>query len=243
MIFPDKYKVNKKYPKKLFLDNKEIESKDRTFIKKHIVSVELVAQISGEDIPSVDNEDYKYKVIQYLEVELDDIKNAKDMGSIFQNIFKSPLIVKFYDKSGYYAHSYALKRISKVDNKDVVLIDYFTTKKVDSFIDIETRELYNKFLAIDKVLNNSNKVCLYYEIYTKAFIIENRKLINNFINLLESKVYYNFENIISIYNKLVELIQCENSLKKANTINLKIEINYRKKLCEEIIKKITTIEN
>ena len=92
MIFPDKYKVNKKYPKKLFLDNKEIESKDRTFIKKHIVSVELVAQISGEDIPSVDNEDYKYKVIQYLEVELDDIKYVKDMGSIFQNIFKSPLI-------------------------------------------------------------------------------------------------------------------------------------------------------
>lgn len=230
MIFPDKYKVNKKYPKKLFLDNKEIESKDRTFIKKHIVSVELVAQISGEDIPSVDNEEYKYKVIQYLEVQLDDIKNAKDMGSIFQNIFKSPLIVKFYDKSGYYAYSYALKRISKVDNKEVVLIDYFTTKKVDSFIDIETRELYNKFLAIEKVLNNSNKVCLYYEIYTKAFIIENRKLVNRFIDLLESKFYYDFENIINLYSELVKLIQCENILNKANTISAKTKININKKL-------------
>ena len=37
MIFPDNYKINKKYPKNLFLDNKEIESKNRTFIKKHVV--------------------------------------------------------------------------------------------------------------------------------------------------------------------------------------------------------------
>lgn len=235
MIFPDKYKVNKKYPKKLFLDNKEIESKDRTFIKKHIVSVELVAQISGEDIPSVDNEDYKYKVIQYLEVELDDIKNAKDMGSIFQNIFKSPLIVKFYDKKGYYAYSYALKRINKVDNKEVVLIDYFTTKKVDSFIDIETRELYNKFLAIDKVLNNFNKVCLYYEVYIKAFIIENRKVINYYVDLLSSKVYYEFQNMFDLYNTLVELITCENDLNNANTISNRIKVNNRKKLYLEKI--------
>lgn len=230
MIFPDKYKVNKKYPKKLFLDNKEIESKDRTFIKKHIVSVELVAQISGEDIPSVDNEDYKYKVIQYLEVELDDIKNAKGMGSIFQNIFKSPLIVKFYDKNGYYAYSYALKRISKVDNKEVVLIDYFTTRKVDSFVDIDTRELYDRFLNIGKVLNNSNKVCLYYEVYIKSFIIENRKLINSFMDLLESNVYYEFKSMISLYNILVQLIQCENCLNKVNTISKKIDINNKKKL-------------
>lgn len=238
MIFPDKYKINKKYPKKLFLDNKEIESNDRTFIKKHIVSVELVAQISGEDIPSVDNEDYKYKVIQYLEVELDDINNAKDMGSIFQNIFKSPLIVKFYDKSGYYAYSYALKRISKVDNKDVVLIDYFTTRKVDSFIDIENRGLYNKFLDIDKIINNSNKVCLYYEVYIKAFVIENRKLINDFVVFLESKVYYEFENMISLYDVLVELMQCEENLKKVNIISEKIEVNGKKKALLEKLKNL-----
>lgn len=237
MIFPDKYKVNKKYPKKLFLDNKEIESKDRTFIKKHIVSVELVAQISGEDIPSVDNEDYKYKVIQYLEVELDDIKNAKDMGSIFQNIFKSPLIVKFYDKSGYYAYSYALKRISKVDDKEVVLIDYFITKKVDSFIDIETIGLYNEYLAIDNILNNSNKVCLYYEIYIKSFIIENRKLINNYVDLLNKKLFYKFQNMFDLYNTLVELITCENNLKKANVISEKIEINNKKKILLEKVEK------
>ena len=238
MIFPDKYKVNKKYPKKLFLDNKEIESKDRTFIKKHIVSVELVAQISGEDIPSVDNEDYKYKVIQYLEVELDDIKYAKDMGSIFQNIFKSPLIVKFYDKKGYYAYSYALKRISKVDNKEVVLTDYFTTKKVDSVVDIDTRELYDKFLDINKVLNNSNKVCLYDEVYIKAFIIENRKLINNFIDLLKSKVYYELENMNNLYGVLIRLIQCENNLNKTSIISEKIYMNNKKKILLKEIRKL-----
>lgn len=228
MIFPDKYKVNKKYPKKLFLDNKDIESKDRTFIKKHVVSVELVAQISGEDIPSVDNENYKYKVIQYLEVELDDIKNAKDMGSIFQNIFKSPLIVKFNDKSGYYSYSYALKRISKVDNKEVVITDYFTTKKIDPVVDVIIRELYDEFLGIDRISNNFNKVCLYYEVYVKAFIIENRKIINNYVGLLNSKIYYEFDKMINLYNYLVELIKFEIDLKKSNTIGDKIVINNKK---------------
>ena len=59
---------------------------------------------------------YYYNNGEEDEVELDDIKYAKDMGVIFQNIFKSPLIVKFYDKNGYYSYSYALKRISKVED-------------------------------------------------------------------------------------------------------------------------------
>lgn len=231
MIFPDKYKVNKKYPKKLFLDNKDIEAKDRTFIKKHIISVTLAAQISGEEIPSIDNEDYKYKVIQYLEVELDNIKNSNDMGKIFQNTFKSPLIVKFHDNNGYCTYSYALKRINKSFSNEIVISDSFTTRKKDSFIDVEIRSLYNDFLDISKLLNNSDKVCLYHELYVKAFIIENRQLFNDYMKFLESKVYYDFINMMSFYDALVNLLQCKKELNRASTISKKIEINNRKNSC------------
>ena len=191
MIFPDKYKINKKYPKKLFLDNKEIESKDRTFIKKHIVSVELVAQISGEDIPSVDNEDYKYKVIQYLEVELDDIKYAKDMGVIFQNIFKSPLIVKFYDKNGYYSYSYALKRISKVkifipkdENKCVGVVSI----GVDGYLSDE----------VGQILNDEYEICVRTGFHCAP-------LVHDFI---DSKLYNGTVRISMSYFTTKEEIDC-----------------------------------
>ena len=62
------------------------------------------------------------------------------------------------------------------NSNEIVIRDSFTTRKKESFIDIETRSLYNDFLDISKLLNNSDKVCLYYELYIKAFIIENKKI-------------------------------------------------------------------
>lgn len=58
------------------------------------------------------------------------------------------------------------------NSNEIVIRDSFTTRKKDSFIDIETsidietRSLYNynDFLDISKLLNNSDKVCLYYEL-------------------------------------------------------------------------------
>ena len=59
---------------------------------------------------------------------------------------------------------------------------------------------------ISKLLNNSDKVCLYYELYIKSFIIENRQLLNDYMNFL----------------------QCKNELNRASIISKKIEINNRK---------------
>lgn len=240
MIFPDRYKTNKKYPKKLFLENKDIEAKDRSFIKKHVISVDLSHQIMGEDVPSVDNEDYKYKVIQYLEVEVDDIENAKNIGEIFQGIFKSPLIIRFYDEKGYYTYSLALKRISKVNSNEIVITDILNTKKLDSIINIDVKSLYDKYINFDSLLNTLNKVYLYYEIYIKAFIIDNRKEINSYKDLLDSKIYYDFNNMVDTYTALNSLIKCENNIKKASTMSKKIEINNKKKECLEIIKNINS---
>ena len=86
-----------------------------------------------------------------------------------------------------------------------MISDSFTTRKIDSFIDIETGNLYNDFLDISKLLNNSDKVCLYHELYVKAFIIENRQLFNDYMKFLESKVYYDFINMMSFYDALVNL--------------------------------------
>ena len=81
------------------------------------------------------------------------------------------------------------------NSNEIVIRDSFTTRKKDSFIDIETRSLYN-----------SDKVCLYYELYIKSFIIENRQLLNDYMNFL----------------------QCKNELNRASIISKKIEINNRK---------------
>ena len=85
------------------------------------------------------------------------------------------------------------------NSNEIVIRDSFTTRKKDSFIDIETRSLYNynDILDISKLLNNPDKVCLYYELYIKSFIIENRQLLNDYMNFLQCKNELNRASIIS----------------------------------------------
>lgn len=229
MIFSDNYKVNKKYPKKLFLENKEIDAKSRSKIKGHVTTVELSHQIMGEEIPSIDNEEYKHKVIQYLLVELDDIKNAKEMGEIFQNVFKSPLIVKFYDSKGYFVYSLALKRINKINANEIVIDDIFITDKYDDIINMDMVSLFSTYLNMDNLLSKSNKLSLYYEIYLKAFIIENRKNISSYKDLLNYNFYYDLEKMKIIHKCIKEIIEINLSLIKSLTIKDKVELNNRKK--------------
>lgn len=229
MIFSDNYKVNKKYPKKLFLENKEIDAKSRSKIKKHVIAVELSHQIMNEEITSIDNDEYKYKVIQYLLVELDDIKNAKEIGEIFQNAFKSPLIIKINDNRGYFAYSLALKRINKINSNEIVIDDIFITDKYDDIINVDMINLFSRYLNMDNLLNKSNKLSLYYEIYLKAFIIENRKNISSYKDLLTYNFYYDLEKMKNIHKCIKEIIEINLSLIKSLTIKDKLELNNRKK--------------
>lgn len=238
MIFPDKYKQNKKYPKKLFLENKDIDSKARTSIKKHLVSAELSHQISGEEIPSVDNEEYKYKVIQYLVVELDDIKYTKEMGEIFQRAFKSPLIIKFFDNNGYFTYSLAIKRLNKLNNNETVLDEILITNRYDNVINMDIVNIYTDNLNFDNLLNKSNKQSLYYEIYLKVYIIENRKNFNNYKNLLESKIYYDLRNMIKIHKAIDNIIDIDINIRKSPTISSKIELNNKRKEYLKLINEI-----
>ena len=93
---PDKYLANKKLSQKDMLQ-KALSSQTRTKLKDYVKSVVLMYQIAGEEIPSVINDEYNYQVIQFFDIEITDIKKASFVATAYQEIIKSPCIIRLFD--------------------------------------------------------------------------------------------------------------------------------------------------
>ena len=77
---PDTYKVDVKVALKDFIPN-DLKPNDKKRIKDAVKSVRLDYQIAGEEIPSVNNEEYRCQVIQFYDIEVVNIKDANFLAS------------------------------------------------------------------------------------------------------------------------------------------------------------------
>lgn len=89
---PDTYRVDVKVALKDFIPN-DLKPNDKKRIKDAVKSVRLDYQIVGEEIPSVNNEEYHCQVIQFYDIEVANIKDANFLASTYQNLIK-PLLVE-----------------------------------------------------------------------------------------------------------------------------------------------------
>ena len=72
---PDTYRVDVKVALKDFIP-KDLKPNDKKRIKDAVKSVRLDYQITGEEIPSVTNEEYRCQVIQFYDIEVANIKDC-----------------------------------------------------------------------------------------------------------------------------------------------------------------------
>lgn len=67
---------------------KDLKPSDKKRIKDTVKSVKLEYQITGEEIPAVNNEEYRCQVIQFYDIEVENIKDANFLGVVYQNCIK-----------------------------------------------------------------------------------------------------------------------------------------------------------
>ena len=84
---PDTYRIDVKVALKDFIP-KDLKPNDKKRIKDTVKSVRLDYQIAGEEIPSVNNEEYRCQVIQFYDIEVANIKDANFLASTYQNLIK-----------------------------------------------------------------------------------------------------------------------------------------------------------
>lgn len=193
-------------------------------IQDAILQVSLVEQIAGEEIPSVLNEKYHCQVIQFYDIEVHDIKDAPFIGSTYQGIIKSLCVLRIHDPVKE-VYSLALKRLSQVEENKMVLTDSQYTEAYPVVLPDSKKNGFIKQMSYGNILNKTNKVNYYFEMYSRAFILQHKKIYSDIEELLNKPIWYDSNKVWSIYSLLRALVEEKDKLNKVNTNADKVKIN------------------
>ena len=230
---PERYEINQEIKlKNLIL--KEFKPIEKKKIKEYIKSVTLKYMINDEEIPSVEDEKYNFKVIQYFDFEISDIKKAGFLANLYQEAIKSPCILRFYDNSKE-LYSLALKRLNQNDRNEIVVTDTVMTEIFDLSMSGSAKREVEGVLDYSKTLNRINKVNFYSEIFIKNYILKNRKYYQKSGNILESLIWYDRNKMINVFENFKNLVMYKEKIKSTIRNSEKVEIN---KKIREIISEL-----
>lgn len=232
---PDTYRVDVKVALKDFIP-KDLKPNDKKRIKDAVKLVSLDYQIAGEEIPSVNNEEYRCQVIQFYDIEVANIKDANFLASTYQNLIKPLCVIHMHDTKDE-VYSMALKRLSQTDDMQIVVEQTLLTDKYMLGIPDSNRDRFMAYMNYSTVKNKIDKVQLYKEWFYKAYMVVNEKAYIHTDKLLDGNTWYDSDRTARICQKYVELVTSRGKLKTAVTNAERMKIN------KEIKTEIQVLDN
>ena len=236
---PEKYIVNKIIDKSQFIPKNET-TRNKKKLRENILKVKILAQISGEDIPSYLTENHNAVAIMILGIEIKDLVQAEFINDILQNELKVFTVIKFIDREENIVLGYGYKRLSEVDKKEIVLEKTIITQEYREIFFDDKYNNYSNYLDFNNIINKNNKLDFYLENMGKVYLINNKKDIKNYEGLLSSNLWYSRNNIMKVIN-LIEEIEILN--KKDKKINLTSEKMKNNKKLVKLYEKLGDIVN
>ena len=215
---PDTYRVNVDVALKDFIPNAL-----KTNAKKRIKDA-IDYQIAGEEIPSVNNEEYRCQVIQFYDIEVINIKDANFLASTYQNLIKPLCVIHMHDTNDE-VYSMAIKRLSQIDDMQIVVEQMLLTDKYMLGIPDSNRDRLMAYMNYSTVKNKNDKVQLYKEWFYKAYMIVNERAYIHTDKLLDGNAWYDSGRTARICQKYVELVTSKGKLKTAVTNAERMKIN------------------
>lgn len=220
---PDTYRVDVKVALKDFIP-KDLKPNDKKRIKDAVKLVSLDYQIAGEEIPSVNNEEYRCQVIQFYDIEVANIKDANFLASTYQNLIKPLCVIHMHDTKDE-VYSMALKRLSQTDDMQIVVEQTLLTDKYMLGIPDSNRDRFMAYMNYSTVKNKIDKVQLYKEWFYKAYMVVNEKAYIHTDKLLDGNSWYDSDRSARICQKYIALVASRGKLKTAATNAVRININ------------------
>lgn len=159
---PDEYRTDVDVMLKDFVPN-DLKANDKKKIKDVIKSVRLDYQVAGEEIPSVNNEEYRCQVIQFYNIEVTNIKVANYLAAIYQELIKPLCVIHIYDAKDE-VYSLAIKRLSQTDNTKIVVEQQVLTDKYMLGLPDINRDRLLAYMDYTKLKNKTDKVQAYKEL-------------------------------------------------------------------------------
>ena len=230
---PKRFETNLDVKLKDFIP-KELNPNDKRRIREATRSVKMTYQIAGEEIPSLVNDEYRCQVIQLYEIELENIKDANFIASIYQSLIKPLCIMRFYDSKDE-EYSFADKRLSQTEENQIVVEDVYLSQKYPYGLPGEGIEKYFEYLSFDKIKNKADKLAFYREWMYKIYLLEHKTAFAEVELLLNNNAWYSASRAVAIYQKYVELVRARDSIAKAQINTEKIKANKEVKVAKEAL--------
>ena len=133
-------------------------------------------------------------------------------------------VIRFYDNTGV-VFSFADKRVSKKDDKEILLQESVVTLPRPIQTPRESECLLGRVLDFDTILNTVHKWGFYVEAMTKAFIATHSNLYSRMTEFLDTPLWYNSDDILDLLKNMIELKLLNSQKKKAIQIKDKVILN------------------
>jgi hypothetical protein len=220
---PDRYKVGVKVALKDFIP-KDMKPNDKKRIRDALKGVELEYQITGEEIPSVNDEDYRCEVIQFYDLELNNITDANYLASTYQNLIKPFCVLHMHDSKDE-VYSLAIKRLNQNDAMQIVVEYNILTEKYPVGLPNDVRSRLFRYLDYGNIKNKTNKVNMYKEWYYRTYMLMNEKAYTNTELILEGNSWYDIDRMERLYTYYSGLVDLKKLVTKAVTNAEKMNLN------------------
>ncbi len=220
---PKRFETNLDIRLKDFIP-KELNPNDKRRIRETVRTVKMTYQIAGEEIPSLVNDEYRCQVIQLYEIELENIKDANFIASIYQGLIKPLCIMRFYDSKDE-EYSFADKRLSQTEENQIVVENVYLSQKYPYGLPGEGIGKYLEYLSFDRIKNKTDKLGFYREWMYKIYILEHKNAFADVELLLNDNAWYSATRAIIIFQKYSKLVMAREAVIKAQTNVEKVKAN------------------
>lgn len=227
---PDKYKKDASISKVTFVRGANLTGAEKKRFETSVEEIRLMYQIEGFDIPNLVNSEYNCQVIMFLRIKIKDMKQANFISKIVQKCIAPLCVIEFID-GVICQYSFADKRLNKQNEKDFVIESEYLTDTLPLNYQNDLKTLFSLYIDYETIVNRNNKHNYYIEMMTKAFLVFNHGLFSKSDQLLDSKIWYDDNKIISCFSLLKQLKALKLSVSKAKTIADKSNYNKQIKNC------------
>ena len=232
---PERFKVELDVKLKDFIP-KELNQNDKRRIKDVIKSVKMTYQIAGEEIPSLVNDDYRCQVIQFYEIELENVKDASFIANTYQSLIKPLCVIRIYDSKDE-VFSFADKRLSQTEENQIVVEEAYLSQKYPYRLPGEGIVKFYEYLSFDRIKNNTDKLAFYREWLYKIYLLENKTAFADVEQLLNNDFWYSASQATSVHQKYIKLVKAREVATKAQTNAEKIKANKEVKAAKEALER------
>jgi len=228
---PDYYAVGAQIDIKEITKN-GLKKEDKKRLKKSLEQIVLQYQISGEEIPSLINDDYNCQAILFFDIRLKILKDCYFVGDVIQRLGKPLTVLRFMDTKGQAVLSLAPKRLNRQDEEQTVIEEMLYSLPYSLNGLDESGKLINTYLDYSQLLNLSNKMEQYYELFTRLKLITHRNLWSGMPSVLNSKIYYDLDKMKRLNQLIDDLDKLKTEHNKA--VSLAEKAVYNGKIKKEL---------